>query len=76
MNQDIFADWKSHRFVRVGFELLNQPAIVIVLTDIAFWAKNADELNQWCCTYGARVSGMTVEFDNEKDLSLFCLRWA
>jgi hypothetical protein len=76
MSQDIFADWKSHRFVRVGFELLNQPAIVIVLTDIAFWAKNADELNQWCQTYGARAAGMTVEFDNEKDLSLFCLRWA
>lgn len=75
MSEDILAHWKSQRFVRVGFELLDQPAVVVVLTDIAFWAKNADALNQWCNDHGATTAGMTVEFRNEQDLSLFCLRW-
>ena len=76
MSEDILAEWKAQRFVRVGFDLLDKPAIVVVLTNLAFWLENADELNEWCSRYGATVAGMTVEFQNEKDLSLFALRWS
>jgi hypothetical protein len=73
---DIFADWKSNRFVLVDFELLGKPDLLVVLTDLNFWTNNTDKLLEWCDVYGVRVKGMTVEFDNTEQLTMFCLRWS
>lgn len=48
---------------------------IVVLTDFAFWNLHFEELQDWCKTNSASVQGMTVEFKNEKSLTLFCLRW-
>lgn len=48
---------------------------VVLLKDIGFWAENIDELLAWCDTHGAEVYGMTVEFNQPEQLSLFLLRW-
>jgi hypothetical protein len=76
MSTDIFADWKSNRFVLVDFGLLGKPDLLVVLTDLNFWTNNTDKLLEWCGVYGARVKGMTVEFDNTEQLTMFCLRWS
>lgn len=76
MSTDIFAHWKNTRFVIADFELLGADDLLVVLTDYKFWANNIDELLDWSEQYGARVKGMTVEFDNKEQLTMFCLRWA
>jgi hypothetical protein len=76
MSIDIFADWKSNRFVLVDFELLGRFKFLVVLTDLNFWTNNTDELLEWCNLYGAKIKGMTVEFDNKEQLTMFCLRWS
>jgi hypothetical protein len=76
INRDIFAHWKSNRFILAEFELLGTPDLLVVLTDLTFWANNVDELLDWCNQYGARVKGMTVEFDTNEQLTMFCLRWS
>ena len=73
---DIFAEWKKRRFVIAEYELLDEPEIIIILTDISFWAKNADELMSWCEQNGGEVAGMTVTFKNYEQLTMFSLRWA
>ena len=76
MSTDIFAHWKSNRFVLADFELLGANDLLVVLTDIKFWTDNIEELLIWCDQYGATVKGMTVEFDNKEQLTMFCLRWS
>lgn len=73
---DILADWKNCRFARVGFELLDQPDIMVVLTDVAFWNRNFEELKDWCDEYNCEIQGLTVKFDSEQSLMVFCLRWS
>lgn len=73
---DILAEWKRRRFVVADYELLVEPEIVIVLTDISFWTKNADELMEWCKINGGDVAGMTVTFKNNEQLTMFALRWS
>jgi hypothetical protein len=76
MSTDVLAHWKSSRFVLADFELLSTPDLLVVLTDLNFWTRNIDELLDWCEQYGARVRGMTVEFDNREQLTMFYLRWS
>lgn len=76
MNRDILAHWKTNRFVLADFELLGSPDLLVVLTDIKFWTKHADELLDWCDLYGARLAGMTVEFNTKEQLTMFYLRWS
>jgi hypothetical protein len=76
MSRDILAHWKTNRFVLADFELLSEPDRLIVLTDFKFWTNNLEELLAWCHQHGATVKGMTVEFDNEEQLTMFCLRWS
>jgi len=76
MTTDVLAHWKSSRFILADFELLGAPDLLVVLTDLNFWTRNVDELLDWCDLYGARVKGMTVEFDTKEQLTMFCLRWS
>lgn len=79
MNDDIFADWKTSKFVVVSWlqdDLLNTKGPVIVLTDFSYWVKHIDELIVWCKTNGGKQQGMTIEFDNDENLTMFLLRWS
>lgn len=76
MSDDIFHSWKNNKFIVADYALLDKPDIVVVLTDIGFWANNIDDLIVWCRTNGGSVKGMTVEFDNNEQLTLFALRWS
>ena len=76
---DIFHDWKKNRFIvapEFAYDLGKDFKHVIVLTDIAFWAKEVDNLVPWCLENGCRTQGMTVEIPDDKILTLFCLRWS
>ena len=73
---DIFADWKKNRFITVGYDLLDGPEQLVVLTDIGFWAEHEQELDTWCDQHGAVMTGMTVAFPNEQTLTAFTLRWS
>ncbi len=73
---DILADWKNNRFIRVIYDESNVMCLhLIVLTDIGFWAENADNLKSWCEEYGCEQVGMTVEIPTDELYTLFCLRW-
>ena len=73
---DIFAEWKKNRFITMGYDLLDGPEVLVILTDIGFWAEHELELANWCDQYGATVTGMTVAFPNEQTLTAFSLRWS
>lgn len=75
MNGDIFGAWKMGKFIVADYKLLNEPEIIVVLTDIDYWVKNIDSLEEWCQINGGQVKGMTVGFDSSEELSLFLLRW-
>jgi|LakMenEpi03Aug12_release.lakeMendotaPanAssembly.Ray.scaffolds.fasta_scaffold672230_3 hypothetical protein len=49
---------------------------IVVLTDIKFWNMHYEELKDWCDKNLAEIHGMTVDFPNEKTLTLFCLQWS
>jgi hypothetical protein len=76
MSQDVFADWKTKRFITPDPELLGSSALLVILTDVKFWAANSDQLYEWCENHGATVAGMAVEFETPHDLTLFILRWS
>jgi hypothetical protein len=73
---DIFAHWKKNKFVTVGYDLLDGPEILVILTDVTFWASHEQELQTWCDYTGSTMTGMTVAFPNEQTLTAFCLRWS
>ena len=73
---DIFQHWKDSRFVTVGYDLLDGPETLVILSDISFWSLHEQELEAWCNQYGAVQTGMTVAFPDEKTLTAFCLRWS
>jgi hypothetical protein len=75
MNTDILADWKNSRFV-LADPALGNAEFTMVLTDLEFWIGNYDDLTNWCLAHGGDVHGMTVDFADEKTLSLFVLRWS
>jgi hypothetical protein len=73
---DLFAEWKTQRFISPDPELLGSSALLVILTDVKFWAANSDQLYEWCKNHGATVSGLAVEFETPQDLTLFTLRWS
>lgn len=76
--EDLFAKWKEQRFIIADPKWLSEEykrPFVIVLTDIGFWADNADALVDWCEANDCKTAGMTVEIADEKTLSMFILRW-
>ena len=71
---DMFQHWKDNRFIIAPTELTDNERLVI-LTDIPYWIKKINELNHWCNTRDAVVSGMTVTFGSERTLLEFVLKW-
>jgi len=75
MGLDLGFDMKR-RFIIVPYELEFSKDMVI-LCDIYYWNTHYEELKDWCDTQlGTTQVGMTVEFDSEKDLMMFILRWS
>lgn len=66
-------NWHNKRFVFAP-GLFDRP--LVVLSDIDFWNSHYQELKDWCDKNDSELVGMTVEFYNEKALTLFCLRWS
>lgn len=74
---DVLAEWKKNKFITVGRDLLdNIDEILIILTDIGFWAEHEEELKTWCELYGASAMGMTVTLPDQKTLTAFTLKWS
>ena len=74
---DILADWKTQRFIMVEYDVAKDDLeLMVILTDIAFWAEHVEQLDQWCKdNVGAQRTGMTVTLDTPEALLLFTLRW-
>ena len=60
MADDIFADWKTNRFI------VAEPALheftnehLVVLTDFIFWTYEIDNLIEWCYNNKCKQEGMT-----------------
>lgn len=74
-NDDILADWKRNKFI-IAPEIEGiSSKYLVVLTDIPFWADNADNLVEWCRTHSVKTKGMTVELETDEQLVMFELRW-
>lgn len=69
-------DWSSRRFFVAPNYLLDEEEILIVLTDINFWAENLEDLINWCKNNQCENKGMTVEVPDQKTLTMFVLRWS
>jgi len=79
MSNDVFAEWKNRKFIVVGswyYDIKFPNEHTVVLTDVEFWTTQYDELDKWCSQHGGVVSGMTVNFNDSKTLTRFCLEWA
>lgn len=73
--------WGKEKFFVVPDDLLDPDQIgpgeiLVVLTDVGFWAENADELMLWCKDNDCVVAGMTVALGSKKSLTAFCLKWS
>lgn len=76
---DIFHDWKRNRFVlapKFAYDTADTNIEqMVILTNVAFWVGEMDNLISWCRENGCRIQGMTVEIPTEELLTVFCLRW-
>lgn len=73
---DIFADWKTSRFIIAPSELIDDGVNLIVLSDYKYWASHIDDLTAWCKDRDAEVQGMTVAIKSDATLTEFLLRWS
>jgi hypothetical protein len=79
-NNDLFAGWKNQRFTIAPnytfSDVDDNCKHLIVLTDLRFWTLASDDLDRWCEENNCKTKGMTVEIPSDRELTLFCLRWA
>jgi len=76
MADDIFADWKTNRFIVAGQMLHEYDDHIVVLSDFAFWTLEIDNLIEWCNNNKCTQEGMTVRIPTDKLLTMFILRWS
>lgn len=74
-------EWKYQRFVGVESGIAQElgqkeGAVIVIMTDVEFWAANVDECIAWCHENGCRLQGMTIEIPDPETMTLFVLRWA
>jgi hypothetical protein len=75
--KDIFADWKTNKFILTAAGLTNDKEHVIILTDVGYWVENLDALVDWCSiNTKAHIQGMVVLIEDDRTLTHFILRWA
>lgn len=72
---DVLSEWKNRRFI-IPDNIITDGTRCVILTDIAFWAKNVDQLVEWCETRNCETMGMVVEFGDEATLLEFVLKWS
>jgi len=73
---DVLAEWKKSRFVIAPSELIDQPGVLVILTDYKFWTDRYEQLQSWCKENNCDTQGMTVTMPNDAALTAFCLRWS
>ena len=73
--EDVMAGYKSRRFA-IADDDLGFGSRLVVLTDLGFWVKNQERLQDWCQMHGATQKGMTVELPSDNTLTLFVLQWS
>lgn len=71
---DLFADWKTNKFIVYDNSL--HPENVIVLSDWKYWTEHYEEVQKWCEKYGCTLSGMIVTIPDEQIMTLFILQWS
>jgi hypothetical protein len=83
-SEDVFAEWKTRRFVVADNVYAESKNIILILTDMAYWTGHYEELREWCQAHQCQtvgnpswaLMGMTVELPDEAALTLFTLRWS
>lgn len=74
--EDLFAEWQGKKFFIAHHSLYDGDGYLVILSDYIFWVQHHQELLDWCDVYGGVVTGMTVMFDCQQNLTAFVLRWA
>lgn len=70
-------DWKNKRFVEVEPGAFNiKGKHLIIMTELAYWAANVDDVTAWCQKHNCDIVGMTIEIPDDETYTLFCLRWS
>jgi len=75
----IMEKWKDKKFLLVSPEQYQNDVKCLklaVLTDIAFWAENVEDLMEWCDDNHCEIQGMTVAIPDDRTATLFSLRWS
>ena len=75
MDVNLLDNANEERFI-VAPDYLTDREILIILSDIAYWNNNYDDLEQWCLEYQSQRQGMTVVCPDKQTLTAFCLRWS
>jgi len=76
VTSDVFEDWRNHRYIVTPQHLLDQQEILIIMTDVNFWAEHVDQCIAWCYNHNCEIKGMTITIPDEATLTLFALRWS
>lgn len=76
MSTTVLDNWREHRYIVAPEYLLDQNEILVVLTDVNYWAEHIDSLVEWCDNNHCVSQGMTVTMPDAATLTLFALRWS
>ena len=70
----------GRKFIATGPFDDEMPYYYMVIADITYWLKNEPEIYAWMDDNLPRgrmhQKGMTLEFETDKHLMMFLLRWA
>ena len=77
-NMDLMTEMKGHKFYLVPEEYLEEDVnyTSIILTDVAYWNKNFDELNRWCILNSVDMVGLSLKIYDPKIVMAFILKWS
>jgi hypothetical protein len=69
---------KGHKFYLVPEEYLEEDVnyTSIILTDVAYWNNNFDELNRWCIINSVDIVGLSLKIYDPLVLTAFILKWS
>ena len=77
-HHDVLAEMKGHKFYLVPEEYLEEDVnyTSIILTDVAYWNNNFDELNRWCILNSVDIVGLSLKIYDPKIVMAFILKWS
>ncbi len=69
---------QGKRFIVAADYLLSPPDYIkiAILSDFNYWADHYEELQEWATYNCATVTGSTITFEHDKDVTAFILRWS